>query len=496
MRKRFFEGKRAAVILAAAVCALLTACGQASEGAAEDGTAAKTDSAQAEEKKEDAAKEDTAKKEDTDKDSGGIEEDVKKAIGEWEFIYTKYHSDYNDGESYDYITMCTDPDSPASNINIREENGKAVIDYKYDFYESRCRYFGHPLEYKKQAAYEGCENDKWSMEIADPFAEDDQENDKKMLTMLDDETLIVVDEYESDEPEGSEYYFHSVSIDTYIRKDSPRLENKEELRYFDTVTVSDATELLNSIQNNRKVILEAGEYNLSKVNEADIKNDAYKGEYSYYSVSGISNFCIEAKEGADVSVVIDDPYEAVLSFESGSNITLRNLTVGHKVEKGYCSGSVVRFSGITGINIDKCNLYGSGTYGIEADSSSYMEVTDSDIYECTYGLVDLSNISTVHFKDCKLRDSEDMSMIVLDSAYDVIFENCSFTGNNCAYDSNYFIQKAEYDDVTFKGCEFNDNQYYVFSNYEVKMEDCKMENNNARYSDIINYQEIDDGSDL
>ncbi len=46
--------------------------------------------------------------------------------------------------------------------------------------------------------------------------------------------------------------------------------------------------------------------------------------------------------------------------------------------------------GCRDINIDKCSLYGCGTYRITATDSSEITVENTEIYECTYGLVELS----------------------------------------------------------------------------------------------------------
>ncbi|MCR5418874.1 MAG: right-handed parallel beta-helix repeat-containing protein [Lachnospiraceae bacterium] len=476
------------VILAIVTVAMLAMTGCGGNAPAENPEPAENTENTEQDESNAEAKVDESKEEDQSQASGDISLDAM--VGEWEFAYSLDHSDYSEGDSYDYYTMCDDPYCPESAIRVQKEGNQYIADYRYAFYESEYRYYGNKLSLKEEPAYKDCPNKDWYMEMEEPIKADDV---SRRITMLDDETLIETEEYETTD---EDYYFHSLSVKTYFKKDSPKFENKEEIRYFDTVTVSTAEELLNSIKNNTKIILEEGHYDLTAVPESAINNDALKYEISARTVTGISNLCIEGKEGAKVSVTISDPYDAVLSFQDGNNIVLRNLTVGHEVEPGYCSGSVLYYSGVSGIKVDKCNLYGSGTYGIDAYSCSYMDVTDCDIYECTYGLLSFSGVSTAHINNCTLRDSREYSMLSIDSCYDITFEDCTFKNNESTNEGSYFVQMSEYDDITFKKCSFTDNKYNIFSNYEVKMEDCQIENNIAKYSDIISTQKVDDASDL
>ncbi len=457
--------KRSIVSVAATflLAGMLTACGTAKNAVDVDEPDEKTEESANEENEE---KTESAK---ADQDLPGLE-------GDWVLVYSLYHSDYSDGESYDSCVMATDEYSPDSSIRISVKDGKYTADYKFSGYESDYRYYGVELKYLEEPAYEDCDNDKWCLQFSDPFG--DTELDKR-FTMTDEKTLICAVEYQYDD-EGGEYSYRSVNTDVYIKSTDPRLENEEELRYFDTVEVSDATELLNSIQNNRKIILKDGTYDLTSVDDSDMLNKHVNMEWGAYKISDIYNLCIEAAEGADVLVCVDDAYAPVMSFAGCGNITVRDLTVGHTVEPGYCMGSVLKYEYTGGINVDKCRLYGCGTYGIEASGCNNIKVTDTDIYECTYGLLSFSDVSTAVFKDCTLRDSSDMSMIDLYSSYDVAFDNCEFKNNRIDpeyKDVCYFVELSEYSDVTFNRCTFENNQYNVFANNKVKMNHCTISDN-------------------
>ncbi|MBO5550498.1 MAG: DUF1311 domain-containing protein [Lachnospiraceae bacterium] len=209
----------------------------------------------------------------------------------------------------------------------------------------------------------------------------------------------------------------------------------------------------------------------------------------------MSNLCIEAEKDAEVLFCIDDPYDPVLSFVSGGHIRLTGITAGHNVEPGHCSGSVLSFNDINGLDIDNCKLYGSGTYGIEAVYTYDINVKDTEIYECTYGLVSLRNTGLTVFDHCVMRDSSELSMINVTDGYDVTFEDCEFSNNRSLYESTYFVEMGEYDHVTFKKCSFSNNHFYTFSNREVTMEDCTYDNNYAAFSDLIKSTDTDQALD-
>ncbi|MBR1931548.1 MAG: hypothetical protein IJ833_08785 [Lachnospiraceae bacterium] len=206
-------------------------------------------------------------------DEGGNSQSASNAtvdsmVGEWTFLCNIYHSDDSDGQAYDYVTMCTDEYAPDTRINISKEGDSYLTDYLYREYDYNCMIYGAKLQYKDSVAYEGAENGAWCMELADPFADEDSDGILRKFSITDDDRLVVSNEYFSDPDE--EYSYYSVSTDIYLRKDSPRFDDTENLKYFDTVTVSDAAELMNSVCNNRKIIVKEGVYNFTDIPSREI----------------------------------------------------------------------------------------------------------------------------------------------------------------------------------------------------------------------------------
>ncbi len=413
--------------------------------------------------------------------SGEEEAAVKEASagdieGDWVMVYYETITKYEDGDSSDYYTMCDDVYSDKSEMKIHKEGDSYIADYRYISAYSNEKIYGNRLIYEEKAAYEGCPNDKWHYSFSKPF-EDDKDI---VITMPDKDTLVQYQIYRTkDDPNGEyELQFTNEDIVTYLRKDSPRLSNLEDLRYFDTVTVSTTKELLGSIKNNTRVILNEGTYNLSEV-FLDAKTEFVDYEMEQYQFEGVSNLCLEAAEGAKVHLCVDDPYTPVLTFTEGcSNITLRGLTIGHNAEPGTCSGSVVSANGCSGLSIEKCDLYGCGTYGVEANFCSDIKVTDTVIRECTYGLVSLLNVMDAHFTGCEMYNSSGYEMIDLTESYDISFENCNIHDNDSSEAvDGIFVRVDEYPNVSFHNCKFSNNKYQRFSTYSVELEQCNVNDN-------------------
>lgn len=305
---------------------LLTGCG----GSLAGNNTPDTDSAKTEaDGKND--KTDTDDKKDASKEDSGRADSM---TGEWEFLAEIYTAEDPDGSFCEYVTVCTDDDSPSSKIRIYNDGGKYLLNYVYSGFESSDKIAGAELTYEDKAAYDDSPS-SWHMLMKAPFADDETDEKNSRFSLTDDDRLIVSSEYSSDSDD--EYPYHYLIRDIYLRKGSKEFDDPENLPYFETVTVSDAEELLNNIGNCKKTILKDGDYNFSGVDIDKINNRHIIWEYGEMHIDNVYNMCLEAEEGADVGLYVNDPYSPVVSFNYGKNITIRDVTAGHMVEPGYCS---------------------------------------------------------------------------------------------------------------------------------------------------------------
>lgn len=280
---------------------------------------------------------------------------------------------------------------------------------------------------------------------------------------------------------GDEEYNYDASLKyVYYRKDSKEWEQADDWRYRETVTVSNAKELLQAIGSSKKILLEEGTYNLSEVPGDEIDNpslekfDIYEGQLlldTQYTIKLIDNLCIMAKDDAEVTICTEQRSIPVLSFDLCNNIVLDYLTCGHDVEPGYCTGSVIYANNCAAIDIQRCKLYGSGSYGIEMAGVWDVTVENTDIFDCTYGLVSFQQASNVTFSNCSLSNSSGFSMFNLNGCSSMLWEECIVDGNKVEGSPGNFVESTDSWDITFRDCQFQYNSYEYFSNDTSSEED-------------------------
>lgn len=189
------------------------------------------------------------------------------------------------------------------------------------------------------------------------------------------------------------------------------------------VTVSTVDEFLAAIAPGANIVLKDGDYNLTRASNYPQKDENERlkeleegsvvqgGDYYYWtpcydgyslSINGVINLTIQAEEGATVQIITAPRYAEVLHFEVCRGIRLSNLTVGHTIEKGLCTGGVLDFEGTDDVVVDGCSLYGCGTWGLIARDCRQMQVIGSRIYDCSEGAVQLVMCRDVQVDSCEI----------------------------------------------------------------------------------------------
>jgi len=111
-----------------------------------------------------------------------------------------------------------------------------------------------------------------------------------------------------------------------------------------TIKVSTAKDFLNAVAPDTRIVLAAGTYDLSAVDETTVTNknvtysDVYDGQEIIFS--NIKNCIICGAGTGTTSLEIEPRYANVLNFSGCNNITIKNLTAGHTTAHGECSGGV------------------------------------------------------------------------------------------------------------------------------------------------------------
>ena len=184
----------------------------------------------------------------------------------------------------------------------------------------------------------------------------------------------------------------------------------ENLPEQQTVTVKTVDEFLAAIGPDREIILSGDIFDLSTASsDGPISpywywEDPYDG--AQLVITDVSNMTIKA-EGEDrkaTTLQAVPRYANVLSFRSCTDITLSGFTAGHSEEPGYCMGGVLDFRDCRNVIVNRCGLFGCGILGVNAELCSNLTVLECDIYECSYGGIQLFNVDDVVISSNTFRD--------------------------------------------------------------------------------------------
>ena len=215
------------------------------------------------------------------------------------------------------------------------------------------------------------------------------------------------------------------------------------------IRVSTVDELLSAIAPGASIFLEAGVYDLASAEGYG----AVGGEYYYWQesydgpeliISGVDGLTIAAESVDSVTVRAEPRYADVLSFESCSNITLKNFTAGHTEEPGSCTGGVLYLDGCTYVTVEGCALYGCGVVGISATGCRTMTVNGCEVYDCSYDGINLHTCSGGSILSTEIHDNGGCG-IYLNSCSDVAVEGCRIHDNKGSALSSFNTTNLSYD---------------------------------------------------
>lgn len=132
--------------------------------------------------------------------------------------------------------------------------------------------------------------------------------------------------------------------------------------------------------------------------------------------------------GKNASIEVDPRYAFCLNFVDCEGIVVSNLTIGH-TEGGYCDGGVIGVSGGRRVNVLNCDLYGCGTYGVVLNQTHEFSLYESNIHDCTYGIMQLHDSEAVKFLKCDFFNNREFGLVTIYDCENVMFDDCRFFAN-------------------------------------------------------------------
>ena len=237
---------------------------------------------------------------------------------------------------------------------------------------------------------------------------------------------------------------------------------KEFLKALDNnrvITIAKNTRLnLSEVIEDRQLSLESNlvwvedDYDHSSLSQYSTAASDFETDGRMLTLMNLRNLTIVGEKNAEI--VVTPRYANVLNFEKCNNITIKNLTLGH-TDEGYCTGGVIGMSDCEDITIEDCDLYGCGTYGIEASRSRGIEMKRSIIRDCSYGIMELRSCKFVNFEKCDFIRNREYGLVCIGGESQWIrFDDCRWAQNN----GNLFEISVP---IKLDGCEIHHPHWQV-----------------------------------
>ncbi len=219
-------------------------------------------------------------------------------------------------------------------------------------------------------------------------------------------------------------------------------------------TVETIKELAYAIEDNKIIYIQPGEYNVGDLNI---------GEQTL-NIEGFSNLHFIGLGNIPPHITTDDEYSPVFTVINCDSLEITNLNLGHNVEKGSCTGSVINFIDCATVFVNNCILYGSGTYGIEANDCERIFINGTKITDCTYGILSLEDVGYFSAKNCEMSNNEDLDMFYLANCDSVIIDSCNIENNQATAYNSAIFQIDACGTVILKNSSVKNNVAKYFAN--------------------------------
>ncbi|HMO41510.1 MAG TPA: WG repeat-containing protein [Saprospiraceae bacterium] len=243
------------------------------------------------------------------------------------------------------------------------------------------------------------------------------------------------------------------------------------------VTVSNVQALSQAIGNDTEITLEDGQYDLGAVTDTTkfVSIFGFEGAPDRsIIIHDVRNLHIKARNAGKAQLITPHAFVPVLSIENSYNISLTGLSVGHEVAPGLCEGAVLTTRSVQYLLVDNCDLYGSGTLGLEAYDTGSLMLHNTVVRECTAGILALENCYNALVDNCTLRDNEGDHMVKMMNSWKITFRKTQFTNNQTPTEYGpyeFFKLQADYERVALQDCTFTNCTADYFATFSNSLEE-------------------------
>lgn len=247
---------------------------------------------------------------------------------------------------------------------------------------------------------------------------------------------------------------------------STGIKGKAETKERQHFSVATAEEFINAIGPNRVIEITASRIDLGEVADRYMEYIRWDPNYDgrTITVRNVEGLEIRGMGIASTRIVVTPQYTYVLGFDGCIGISILNITLGHEPE-GFCTGGVLAFSNTREVMIEKCALFGCGTEGITMQAVDGFAMKDSEIYECSYGILTIESSRRILFSQSEFRNNREFHGVAIRDSEGVEFLDCKFRGNIAT--ENLFEVISSSDIRVVRGT-ITDNRCYGLGNVLVK----------------------------
>ncbi|NJK93553.1 MAG: hypothetical protein HC905_00255 [Bacteroidales bacterium] len=196
------------------------------------------------------------------------------------------------------------------------------------------------------------------------------------------------------------------------------------------VEVNNARELIGALGSERTIYLKSGIYNLSYNDSLYQLSAWYSRDTSFSSRGGVFHDLKNVKfiGIGEVKIITNNYFEWVVNFINCKGLYFENMTIGHDTPS-ECEGGTAYFKNSSDISLKKVGLYGCGTVGLELNNIEDFYISESEIFKCTYNLIEIRESKNVRFNEVTFRESGQTDMLIFDKNGTITFTRCIFRDN-------------------------------------------------------------------
>jgi hypothetical protein len=201
------------------------------------------------------------------------------------------------------------------------------------------------------------------------------------------------------------------------------------------VTVASPEEFFEAIGSNRVIEVTAGSFDLSSVQDRYMKHIRWDPEHDGRTVTirDVENLIIRGTGLAKTRLLVVPRYAYVLALENCRGIEFSDLTMGH-APAGDCTGGVLSVLNSEGVRVTRCALFGSGTEGLTLRVVRTFRMTDSEVFDCTYGIATIESCKDIIFAKTTFHNNREFyGFAIRDSEY-IEFADANVHSNQCPED--------------------------------------------------------------